>query len=289
METGEKLLSYLDRFWITKHHQKKGVEPCAGVMSVAELVPLIWRQRVLRPEVSALLQRAFNAVVADLREDPAGPGPEHLQVLRDVVDSFLRLGRTLEPGNPAGFYKAQLEDHLLKQVYLHYAGQAAAFAQKVAAAVAAQGQGQSQEQQLDEAVVAGYIRAVQRCIRAEEAIWQPVHPGTSRGAVRVVRKSMLESDPHHRILMAFAHAALAFRQERLEDLELLYRLLDNDDVDPAKGIDAVRGVLACVLGGWPVGLDVHAWIHPPTDDSSLHPNLPNPPNDDSSAPSSSRT
>ena len=41
METGEKLLSYLDRFWITKHHQKKGVEPCAGVMSVAELVPLL--------------------------------------------------------------------------------------------------------------------------------------------------------------------------------------------------------------------------------------------------------
>jgi hypothetical protein len=234
METGEKLLSYLDRFWITKHHQKKGVEPCAGVMAVSELVPLIWRQRVLRPEVSALLQRAFNAVVADLREDPAGPGPEHLHVLRDVVGSFLRLGRTLEPGNPAGFYKEQLEDHLLKQVYLHYAGRAAAFAQRVSQGL----------HQLDEAAVAGYIRSVQRCIRAEEAIWQPVHPGTSRGAVRVVRKSMLESDPHHRILMAFAHAALAFRQERLEDLELLYRLLDNDDVDPVKGIDAVS---ACRL------------------------------------------
>lgn len=244
METGEKLLSYLDRFWITKHHQKKGVEPCAGVMSVAELVPLIWRQRVLRPEVSALLQRAFNAVVADLREDPAGPGPEHLQALRNVVDSFLRLGRTLEPGNPAGFYKAQLEDHLLKQVYLHYVSQAAAFAQKVVQ------QGHGQQPQLDEAAVAGYIRAVQRCIRAEEAIWQPVHAGTSRGAVRVVRKSMLESEPHHRILMAFAHAALAFRQERLEDLELLYRLLDNDDVDPAKGIDAVSRSRMGAWDGW---------------------------------------
>lgn len=236
METGEKLLSYLDRFWITKHHQKRGMEPCPGVMAIAELVPLIWRQRVLRPEVSALLQRAFNAVVADLREDPAGPGPEHLQVLRDVVGSFLRLGRTLEPGNPAGFYKEQLEDHLLKQVYLHYAGQAKAFAQKVSA-WQEQGQGR---QQLDEAEVASYIRHVQRCIRAEDAIWQSVHPGTSRGAVRVVRKSMLESEPHHRILGAFASAALAFRQERLADLELLYRLLDNEDVDPAKGIDAVR-------------------------------------------------
>lgn len=62
---------------------------------------------------------------------------------------------------------------------------------------------------------------------------------TSRGAVRVVRKSMLENEPHHQILMAFANAALNFRHERLKDLELLYRLLDNQDVDPAKGIDAV--------------------------------------------------
>ena len=88
-------------------------------------------------------------------------------------------------------------------------------------------------------MVAEYIRVVQRCINAEEAIWTHVYPSTSKGAVRVVRKSMLESEPHHQILMAFANAALAFRSERLDDLELLYHLLDNDDVDPAKGIDAV--------------------------------------------------
>jgi hypothetical protein len=65
---------------------------------------------------------------------------------------------------------------------------------------------------------------------------------TARGAIRVVRKSMLESDPHHKVLMHFARAALAFRHERLVDLELLYRLLDNDDVDPRKGIDALRQI-----------------------------------------------
>ena len=51
-------------------------------MFISELVPLIWRQRVLLREISELIQRAFNAVVADLRENPAGPSPEHLDVLR---------------------------------------------------------------------------------------------------------------------------------------------------------------------------------------------------------------
>ncbi len=230
MATGGKLLAYLDRFWITKHHHKKGIEPSPSVMFIAELVPLIWRQRVLSPEISALLQRAFNAVVADLREDPTGPAPEHLEVLRRAVASFVSLGTTLEPLNPVGFYKTQLEDHLLKQVYLHYVEKAGAFAAQVSAGT------------VDEAAVAEYIRSVKRCIQAEEAIWEPVYPSTSRGAVRVVRKSMLESEPHHQILMAFANAALAFRAERLEDLELLYRLLDNEDVDPAKGIDALRHI-----------------------------------------------
>lgn len=70
-------------------------------------------------------------------------------------------------------------------------------------------------------------------------LFSPLH-STAKGAVRVVRKSMLESAPHHEILMAFATHCLAFRNERLQDLELLYHLLDNDDLDPARGIDAVR-------------------------------------------------
>lgn len=230
MATGGKLLAYLDRFWITKHHHKKGVDPCQGVMFISELVPLIWRQRVLRRNISVLLQRAFNAVVADLREDPAGPSPEYLEVLRRVVASFVDLGTTLEPLHPVGFYKQQLEDHLLKEVYLHYVERAGAFAAHVSAG------------KVDETAVAEYIRGVQRCVQVEEAIWEPVNPSTSRGAVRVVRKSMLESEPHHQILMAFAQAALAFRAERLADLELLYRLLDNDDVDPSKGIEALREI-----------------------------------------------
>ena len=51
-------------------------------MFISELVPLIWRQRVLLQEISELMQRAFNAVVADLRKCPAGPSPGHLEVLR---------------------------------------------------------------------------------------------------------------------------------------------------------------------------------------------------------------
>lgn len=50
---------------------------------------------------------------------------------------------------------------------------------------------------------------------------------------------MLESEPHHEILMAFATHCLSFRHERLDDLQLLYRLLDNDDLNPQRGIDAV--------------------------------------------------
>lgn len=65
---------------------------------------------------------------------------------------------------------------------------------------------------------------------------------TSRGAVRVVRKSMLESEPHHELLMSFAAAALEFRHERRDDLALLYKLLDHDDVDPRHGIDALRQI-----------------------------------------------
>ncbi|TFJ84752.1 hypothetical protein NSK_003784 [Nannochloropsis salina CCMP1776] len=206
METGGKLLAYLDRFWITKHHHKKGIDPSQGVMFIAELVPLVWRQ------------------------SPPPPPPEHLDVLRRVIGSFVALGTTLEPSHPVGFYKEQLEDHVLREVYLHYVYKAGLFAAEVSAGHA------------DEAAVAKYIRTVEGCVAAEKAIWEPVYPSTSRGAVRVVRKSMLESQPHHQILMAFANAALAFHAERLADLELLYRLLDNEDVEPTKGIEALRNV-----------------------------------------------
>lgn len=53
---------------------------------------------------------------------------------------------------------------------------------------------------------------------------------------------MLESEPHHELLMSFAAAALEFRNERREDLALLYKLLDHDDVDPRHGIDALRQI-----------------------------------------------
>ena len=53
---------------------------------------------------------------------------------------------------------------------------------------------------------------------------------------------MLESEPHHDLLMSFAGAALEFHNERTEDLALLYKLLDHDDVDPRKGIDALKQI-----------------------------------------------
>lgn len=43
-------------------------------------------------------------------------------VFQAVVESYIVLGRTLEPQNPVGFYKEQLEDHLLEQVFRHYEG-----------------------------------------------------------------------------------------------------------------------------------------------------------------------
>lgn len=43
-----------------------------------------------------------------------------MDVLQAVVESYILLGRTLEPTNPVGFYKEQLEDHVLEQVFKHY-------------------------------------------------------------------------------------------------------------------------------------------------------------------------
>lgn len=43
-----------------------------------------------------------------------------MSVLQAVVESYILLGRTLEPTNPVGFYKEQLEDHVLEQVFKHY-------------------------------------------------------------------------------------------------------------------------------------------------------------------------
>lgn len=279
MEKGGKLLAYLDRFWITKHHQKKGIEACegmfytyvymssslpllntqkpnsavhTGVMFISELVPLIWRQRVLLRDISVLIQRAFNAVVADLRDDPAGPSPEHLDVLRvgllmdsvrsacgmyDIVSLILiricRPARFLTcigcggifrgvgpyPGTvePCGLLQGAtprssasgslcalrrkvglcgwasslarsaafplflflsplpLPTHMnpfplfflmafVRAYVCRPCCRAATFARQVSAG------------QVDEAMVADYIRVVQRCIQAEEAIWEPVYP-----------------------------------------------------------------------------------------------------------------
>lgn len=82
MERGGKILSYLDRYWILEHHQRKGRDPIDGVLFISELVPLIWRQRVLLPEISELLLRAFNHVVADLRSHTESQLP---QANRDVI------------------------------------------------------------------------------------------------------------------------------------------------------------------------------------------------------------
>lgn len=83
MERGGKLLAYLDRYWVTEHHQRKGRDPIDGVLFISELVPLIWRQRVLLPQISELLLRAFNQVVHDLRSAGTPELPkEHLDVMK---------------------------------------------------------------------------------------------------------------------------------------------------------------------------------------------------------------